>query len=71
MQRGERVKNKEKERQYSAGRDRERWRRGSGGCGEEGKETGQANHAYNCILTSRATGTRPLTSRLSRKHFSD
>jgi len=36
-----------------------------------GLETGQANHAYNCILTLGATGTRPLKIRLSWKHLSD
>lgn len=43
-----------------------------GGVGQGGGlETGQANHAYNCILTLGATGTRPLKIRLSWKHLSD
>lgn len=43
-----------------------------GGVGQGGGlKTGQANHAYNCILTLGATGTRPLKIRLSWKHLSD
>lgn len=52
--------------------DAGRQRGENGGREAEGAlETGQANHAYNCILTFEATGTRPLDIRLSWKHLSD
>lgn len=68
------CKSAEREGEEDRRRERE-WRQteseregvGQGG----GLETGQANHAYNCILTLGATGTRPLKIRLSWKHLSD